>query len=108
MQLLEQRDFYLPVKLLSCGFEISALGVATTLGHGWRFPQADTRFLRSPARPSPLLPVTQADLVWGPSPTTGLWRRGLRGSPEHTSPAVPSLGAPGAQQTLHEVNAGSW
>lgn len=78
--LVDQCDFYLHVKLHLRGLEIAALGVATTLGHGRGFPQADSPFFHSPACPSPLLPVTRADLVWGLSPTMGLWRRGLLGS----------------------------
>lgn len=38
--LVDQREFYLHVKLHLCGLETAALGVATTLGHGRRFPQA--------------------------------------------------------------------
>lgn len=54
--LVDQRDFYLHVKLHVCGLEIPAFRVATTSGHDWKFPQADRLFLHSPARPSPLLP----------------------------------------------------
>lgn len=56
--LVDQSDFYLPVKLHLHGLELRARGVAITLGHGWRFPQADIPFLRIPACPSSLLPVT--------------------------------------------------
>lgn len=76
--LVDQRDFYLHMKLHLCGLEIPACRVATALGHDWRFPQAD--FLHSPACPSPLLPECQADLAQGLFPTLRLWRRGFMGS----------------------------